>query len=175
MDKPSFKPAVEIGLISLMVSTVFLISAYVFDLSLLTSFGAGIVIIVIRAVLLALSPIQVRKKAGGFISFKHAFSAVVISTLVSSIPYLIIAFLLFKVIDPDAAVQMKELTIQATADSMQSWGVDQATIDQSIEEIDKTDQYSFASLFKGLLTSVIVAALYGLIVAAIVKKNPEFE
>lgn len=175
MNKPSFKPAVEFGLISLLVSALFLITAYVFDLSLLTSFGAGAALIVVRAVLLAMSPVQVRKKAGGFISFKDAFTSVIITALVSAVPYLLLAFLLFKVIDPEAAVQMKELTIQATADSMNNWGADQTMIDESIKQIEATDQYSLGSLLKGLLTSVIVAALYGLIVAAIVKKKPEFE
>jgi hypothetical protein len=173
MNKPSFKPAIELGVIQLAISVAFLVIAYVVDISLMTNFSFGIFILLSQAIVYGISPFRVRKLNNGFITFREAFTAVIISMLIASVAYVLVVFVLFNVIDPAAGESLKELTIEKTVETFNSFGLDQAKIDEAVDELKNTDQFSLLSLLKNLVFSIIGVSIYGLIIAAIAKNAPD--
>ncbi len=176
MDNPSFKPAINLGLIMLAVSVLFVVSAYAIDLTLMTNMYIGIILILLWMVILVLSPVQTRKQAGGLISFKHAFAAVMITFLVCSVPSTLVTYTLFGVIDQDAAAKIEELQIESSIDMMRRFGAPEEQIDEQVDYMGEMDQFALSTQLMGLLRSFVFVAIYGLIIAAIVKKKKtEFE
>lgn len=175
MEKPNFKPAMEMGLYLLLISVLYLVLAYAVDPGLFTNMWGGIFIFLTNMVLMALAPVRVRKLNGGIISFQHAFTAVILTFLIAVIPYNLINYVLFNWIDPEMAITVKEKSVEMAVSWMQKMNVPQEAMDQSIEEIMQTDQFSLSGIINGLWKAFIFFAIYGLIVAAIVKRKPENE
>ena len=82
--------------------------------------------------------------------------------------------LLFNVIDTDAAEKVKEMTIEATVNMMEKFNTPEDAIDKAIENAEATNQFDFINQLRGFLFGIIFYAIVGLIVAAIVKKNPVY-
>lgn len=175
MEKPNFKPAIEMGLYLLLISVLYLVLAYAVDPGLFTNMWGGIILFLANMVLIAMAPVRVRKLNGGFITFQHAFTAVILAFLVSVIPYNLVNYVLFNWIDPEMAVTVKEKSVEMAISWMEKMSVPQDAMDQSIEEMMQVDQFSLSGILNGLWKSFIFFAIYGLIVSAIVKRKPEYE
>lgn len=173
MEKPNFKPAIEMGVYLLLISILYLVLAYTVDPGLFTNIWGGIAIFLLNMVLIAMSPVRVRKLNGGFITFQHAFTAVIITFLVAIIPYNLVNYVLFNFIDPEMAATVKEKSVEMTISMMESFGAPQETMDEAIKEVMATDQFSLSTILNGILKAFIFFAVYGLIVAAIVKRKKE--
>lgn len=173
MEKPNFKPAIEMGLYLLLISVLYLVIAYAVDPGLFTNIWGGIAIFILNMVLIAMSPFRVRKMNGGFITFQHAFTAVIITFLVAIIPYNLVNYVLFNFIDPAMAEVVKEKSIEMTISMMESFGAPQEAMDEGIKEIMETDQFALGTILEGLLKAFMFFAVYGLIIAAIAKRKPE--
>jgi len=171
MNESVKKYGLQFGLYITLINTFYIIVGYSVDLSLLVSAWGGIFLFVSSLTLLIVATIQVRKDLGGFINFKDAFSTFMVGFVIYSLANLLVSYVLFSVADPEAAVQLKEITIQTTAERLQSFGVPEADLDATIEEMQNTEQYSIVNLIKGFGMSFIFYAVIGLIVSAIVKKK----
>jgi hypothetical protein len=125
------------------------------------------VYIVIGCVLLA----KTKKDLGGFMSFKEGFTTYFISALIGIAISVIFNILLFNVIDPEAAVTLKEMTLKSTADMMKNFGAPTSEIKKAIEKMESYDQFSTLEQLKGSIWSIVGAAIFGLILAAIFKKD----
>ena len=86
----------------------------------------------------------------------------------------IFSFILFSFIDPDAAEEIKKITIEATINTMKGFNAPVDVIAASVEEMEKTDQFSLGSTAQSLVFGSLFQAVIGLIVGAIMKKsNPD--
>jgi hypothetical protein len=174
MNESVKKFGLQFGLYITLINTLYIIVGYAIDLTYLVSAWGGIFLFVASLTLLVLATIQARKEMGGFIDFKDAFSTFMTAFVVYSLANILLSYVLFVVVDPEAAAQLKDITIQTTAERLQSFGVPEADMDAAIEELQNTDQYSLTNLLKGFGYSFVFYAVIGLIVSAIVKKkNPE--
>lgn len=150
--------------------------AYSVDLSFLVKPWL-IVVYFFLVIILGIFAISSAKKGlGGYISFKDAFSTyflvIVVGFLISSL----ISLLIFNVIDPGAQEEIKQLSIDKVTDMMENFDVPQENIDEAIAKIQDQDTFSFVSQIKNYFISLAIYSVFGLLLAAIMKKkNPELE
>ncbi len=150
--------------------------AYSIDLSFLVKPWL-IVVYFFLVILLGLLAISAAKKGlGGFITFKDAFSTyflvIVVGFLISSL----ISLLIFNVIDTGAQEEIKQLSIDKVTDMMENFDVPQEAIDNAIAKIEEENTFSFVNQFKNYFISLAIYSVFGLLLAAIMKKkNPELE
>jgi hypothetical protein len=150
--------------------------AYSVDLSFLVKPWL-IVVFFFLVIILGILAISASKKGlEGYITFKDAFSTyflvIVVGFLISSL----ISLLIFNVIDPGAQEEIKQMSIDKVTDMMENFDVPQENIDEAIAKIQEQDSFSFISQIKNYFISLAIYSVFGLLLAAIMKKNnPELE
>ncbi|MXV15030.1 DUF4199 domain-containing protein [Hufsiella ginkgonis] len=172
--KNALSNGVIIGIIILVMSIVllYLMSSWVSMMALAVSGGLTFVVYILCAIFFS---IDLRKKVGGFWSFRQAVSGIFIMFLVATIVSTIGNYIFTQFIEKDLTVKMVENIKTATSNFMSNQGVDQATIDQKMSEMDVDMAGKLhptaMDYVKNLLTSVIVMFICALIFAAIFKKE----
>ena len=114
---------------------------------------------------------KIKQNAGGFLSFKEAFSSYFISVTIGIIISTLFSIFLFNFIDPDAAIEIKNILIANTENLMTGMGAPLEAIAASIDEIEKQNTFAIGTQLKSLAQSIIFFAVIGLIVAAAMKKS----
>ena len=166
--------AINYGLYLGIILALCTIIPYAIDLNLFTEFWLLIVILLSIIISGILSIRKVKQLFGGYISFKEAFTSyfitVAIGLLISSLTY----FLIFSIIDTEAANQLTEIRIENQAEMMQKFGAPEDSIAEAIEKMESDDQFSIGNQILGYCIFLIGMSVIGLIVAAIMKKtNPD--
>ena len=167
------KNGVTFGIILGVFSVLFTTAIYVIDLKLFTSWWIGIVAIVISITIGVVLVSKTKKQLGGIITFKDAFTVYFIAALIGSLISTIYNYVLFNFIDPGAKETIKEITMKYTSEMMQKFGAPAASINETMQKLAQTDNYSLGNLMFGLAISLVISAIFGLILAAIFKsKSP---
>ena len=150
--------------------------AYALNLELLTNMWVGILILIAIIIFGIISVAKVKQAQNGFASFKQAFTSYFITVLIGLLISTLVSFLLFNVIDTDAADVLKEKTIEKTVEMMENFNTPTEVIAETVEQMESQNQYSIGNVTKGLAGYLVVFSIIGLIVAAAMKKNnPEAE
>lgn len=128
----------------------------------------GFVIVII---LLVISGIQLRKKAGGYIDFKEIFKYLFIAVLIYEAFYAIFNFIYIKYVDPEFFTKLKLSMEELLAKS----GESQDKMDEALEKMDKdaAAATTIGGLIKSYLISVAISGTCALIIAAIIKKKKD--
>ena len=164
------------GLILAGISIGYYLIAYLFNEELFANFLIGIALWVVFFVIMLFSVIKVKKEQDGYISYKDAVGSFTIPWIVNALLSIVFSLLLFHVIDPELGARVNDLIAESTVSMMEKFGAPEEAIEQSIAEIQNQDQFSIGKIFSGNLTSIVFAAIVGLIVAAFFKKDkPVFE
>jgi hypothetical protein len=171
MEKSLRSSAVQYGLYVGLILSAFTIVAYAVNLELLTKWWLGIILFLVIIIMGIVSTAKARGLLNGFISFKQAFTAWFITIVVGIGISTLVNILIFNVIDPEAAEMVKQASIEASVSMMENFGAPQETIDQTIAEIEKTNQFAVGNLLKSLAFQFLFYAVIGLIVALIMKKS----
>ncbi|MBO3116045.1 DUF4199 domain-containing protein [Winogradskyella sp. DF17] len=171
MEKSLRSSAVQYGLYVGLILSAFTIVAYAVNLELLTKWWLGIILFLVIIIMGIVSTAKARGLLNGFISFKQAFTAWFITIVVGIGISTLVNILIFNVIDPEAAEMVKQASIEASVLMMENFGAPQETIDQTIAEIEKTNQFAVGNLLKSLAFQFLFYAVIGLIVALIMKKS----
>lgn len=165
------KNGINFGIITGVISVLITSSIYIIDLSLMTKWWLGLTILGIYIVIGCVLLSKTKKDLGGFMSFKEGFTTYFISALIGIVIGIIFNILLFNVIDPEAAVTLKEMTLKSTAEMMKNFGAPTSEIKKAIEKMEDYNQFSTIEQLKGSIWSIVGAAIFGLILAAIFKKD----
>lgn len=165
------KNGINFGIITGVISVLITSSIYIVDLSLMTKWWLGLIILAVYIVIGCILLAKTKKDLGGFMSFKEGFTTYFISALIGIAISVIFNILLFNVIDPEAAVTLKEMTLKSTADMMKNFGAPTSEIKKAIEKMESYDQFSTLEQLKGSIWSIVGASIFGLILAAIFKKD----
>jgi hypothetical protein len=172
----SFKSsAINYGLYLGGALALWTVLAYAVNLELLVNFWVNL--LVLPLIIIVFGVVSTAKSKGilnGFISFKNAFTSYFITVLIGMLISSVVSIVLFNFIDPDAAIQLKEIAIEKSITMMEGFGAPADQVAQQLEILENTDFFSIgtqsAQFFKGLIFFIII----GLIVAAIMKKkNPD--
>ena len=166
------KHALNFGIIAAVISILYSLMAYLVDNTLFVNKWLATIMMIVGFVLYIMAPMRVKRDQGGYITFRDALAAFVVTFIIAGITGVIWNLLLFNVIDPDLQSTVQEMTIEKSVQMMERFGAPEDAIDQSIAQMEETNNYSLGNQVKGFFMMLMFMIIVGLIVAAVVKKNP---
>jgi tetrahydromethanopterin S-methyltransferase subunit B len=164
------KNGVTYGIILGLFSVIFITTIYVIDLKLFTSWWLGLVSFAI-SITIGVVLVSKTKKQMGTMTFKEGFTVYFLAALIGSFISTIFNYVLFNFIDTEAKETIKEITMKYTADMMESFGPPASAVNEAMQKMAETDNYSIGNLLFGLAVVLIFQAIFGLILAAIFKSK----
>jgi hypothetical protein len=116
--------------------------------------------------------ILAKKELGGYISFKECLGAILVAIAITELFYLVFSSIYVKYIEPDFIDKLKSAwTAYFNANK-----VPQDKINSTLERFKEAGNITFGSLIQSYGFSIIIDAIFGVIIAAILKKKkPVFE
>jgi Protein of unknown function (DUF4199) len=174
MEKSIKSSAINYGVYLGAALSLITITIWFVNLNLMANIWLGIGILLAAIAFGVVSTAKSKSIMNGFLTFKEAFSSYFITIAVGVIISQVVSFILFNFIDPEAAKQIQQITIDSTVNMMEGFGAPAETIAEAVEKIENTNQFSIVSVLKSTAWSLVFQAVIGLIVAAIMKKsNPD--
>ena len=174
--------AVRSGAIVGLISIVFSMAVYIINVTLFSQFfiilGVSLTISIGFGVFYGN---QHRKQLGGYKPFGQAFLHAFILFYIAGILGTVFNYVLFVIIDPDAAKTIQEASLERIMSMMERFGASEADIDKAMAEArekmeDEGNSFSLGNQAINLLTRSIPYAIGALIVGAITqKKDPNLE
>jgi hypothetical protein len=163
-----------IGAISIILNS----AAYSLGVDFFMSPTLFITKLVLYIAVLILLVLNFRKIIGGYISFKETFSVSLGIAVAGSFISTLFIILLFNFIDSNFAVLIKEASIEKLMMSLEQLQEDNAfyeNIENSIEEIEKTNIYSVTNQWKALIQEIFSYSVISAILALCIKKDKPIE
>jgi hypothetical protein len=164
------KNGVTFGMILGLFSVLFTTAIYVTDLQLFTSWWIGLVSFAI-AIAIGVVLVSKTKKQMGTMSFKEGFTVYFVAALIGSFISQLYNYILFNFIDVQAKETIKEITMKYTSDMLEKFGTPAAAINDTMQKMAETDNYSIGNILFGLAIILVFQAIFGLILAAIFKSK----
>ena len=171
MEKSLKSIATNYGLYLGVFLALVTVLAYAVKLELLTNMWLGIALLLVIIVFGIISVAKVKQAQNGFASFKESFTSYFITILIGLLISTVVSFLIFNVIDTDAAETLKQKTIENTVQMMEGFNTPVEAIDQTVEKMESQNQFGIVGILKGLAGQLVLFSIIGLIVAAAMKKN----
>lgn len=169
------KAALNNALIWAVISLALFLIVFYVKPDLMGSFTWNIVQFLVGIGLAVWLCLDLRKKAGGYWTFREALSHIFLMFFVQAI---IVFFftILFAKIEPSFVDKMKAVSQNATVGMLEKMGMDQDKIDEALKESEMQMEKQFNPGIKEILVGIgTVAIMYfigALIFAAIFKKDP---
>jgi len=175
MESTSNKLAINNGLFIGGISAVLNILIYYIYPQMMGNTLYGIFMMFIAMGLYIFFTIDLRKKIGGFWSFKEALKGIFLMSFIAGLLSTFVNFVFYKFIEPGAFEQISGIIIENLSVTYEKLGMDQDTIDKTIEKVLESmkSQFnpSFEDLLKTLGIGVLIQFIMSLIFAAIFKKE----
>lgn len=164
------------GLIWAVINIFILLAVYYAMPNLLGNMAFAVVTFVISLGLAIYFVLDLRKKIGGYWSFREALSNIFIMFFVQHLVYTLFVLAFGKFIEPSYAHHMREITLNTSVEMAETFGGgNQEVIDQMIEEAEKSVEKqlnpSFSDFSLALGIAVIMYFVGALIFAAIFKRE----
>ena len=115
--------------------------------------------------------LQYKKNKNSFIDFRSAFSICTGILIASGFILLVFNILLFNIIDPRFSSELLDVTINTAVVQLEAFGMSDEQISSAIEMMEAEANFSPMNMLKGFGFTIVGYTLFGLIVAAITKKN----
>lgn len=169
------KPALINALTWAVINIVIFLVVYYVKPDLMGSFAYAAIQIIIGIGLAVYFCADIRKKTGGYWSFKEALSSIFLMFFVQALIVFFFTILFAKYIEPGYVAKMKEIVSATTTQLLEKMGMDQDKIDAALAESEAKLEKQFNPGFKEALISIAtMAVMYfigALIFAAIFKKD----
>lgn len=147
------------------------IIAYAVKLDLFVNIWFGMSLVALMIIVGIMAVVKVKQAQNGFATFKEAFTAFFITILVAVCISTVVSFVLFNFIDAEAALTLKQITIEKSIVMLEGLNLPADAIDKTITELEEQNQYSVGNVLKSLAGNLVVMSIIGLIVAAAMKNN----
>lgn len=154
-----------LGVVLILIITVM----YAVDLSLFTSFWAGIVNFIIIVSFGIYTSIVNKKLLKGVMTYKEAFLSFILPAIIGVGFYVLYTILLFNYIDPAAKDVITENVIEMTEGMMTKFNVPASEVEAAIEEIKNTDNFGPFAQFKSYFVMIVIYSIIGLLTSLIFK------
>jgi cytochrome c biogenesis factor len=181
LDQQIRKKAIDSGILLGAISIVLSI----FSFYLVTSIGKSffvvvfgpVVIVILSLAIMVVFAAQLRKKIGGFWTFRQATTGIAVMLFVSALLNVIVYNLAFgKLIEPKMIDKMETAMVGATTQMMEKSNADQDKIDKQNEAVQKQfeDQKNptIGKIITGYAIQIILIFVFALILGAIFKRPP---
>ncbi|MBN8704101.1 MAG: DUF4199 domain-containing protein [Bacteroidetes bacterium] len=151
------------------------ITIYLLGPSAMGSMWLGIGMMVMYIAIMVGLAIWYRKQLGGYATLKQLFVFLFVVMIVGGIFSGLLNLLLYNVIDPELEAKTKDVMKQAMIERLEKYGMSEDVIEESVNRIDEQEFGSFKALLNSLFGGAIMAAIFGVIISLIFRKNkPEF-
>ncbi|MCC6690025.1 MAG: DUF4199 domain-containing protein [Bacteroidia bacterium] len=166
-------PVIKYGLIAGIISILLQAVLYIMGVQFMATWWVGIIMILFIIVLYVVIAIRLRKDMGGFITFKQAFTKILLIWIIGGALNLVFSLLLYHVIDPELPQKMQDAITEKTISFMERMGTPQEKIDEVTEEMQESgNKFTALSLITNYLWGILIGAILALILGASIKKNP---
>ena len=169
------KNGITYGVISGVVSILITTLIYTFDINLFLSGWITFLKFSAFTLIAIMLLVNTKKDLNNIFSFKTAFTTYFIHILVGLILATVFEIVLFNLIDPSLKDTIKELSMEFTSKFMEKMGAKASDINKAMAAVQDVDQYSVLELLKGSAIYILMASVYGLILAAIFKSKTREE
>jgi len=170
------KTARSNGLIIGIISTVIGIVIYYVSPASMASISLGIGLGLFSLVLYIFFTIDLKKKIGGYWSFREALKGIFLMAFIAGIVNIAINFVFYKFIEPTAYDKVSGYVADGLTQTYEKMGMDQDKIDQfvamGLEKLKSQLKPGLMDEIKNLGAAILVQFVMSLIFAAIFKKDP---
>ena len=118
--------------------------------------------------------LQYKKSKNGFIDFRSSFSICTGILIASGFILLVFNILLFNIIDPGFSSELLDVKINTTVVQFEAFGMSDEQISSVIEMMESEANFSPMNMLEKFGFTIVEYTLFGLLVAAITKRNNEF-
>lgn len=171
LNKEASTNGIIVGILSLVIGIVVFYAAP----SLLGSMGFGIGSMVVSILIYIFFTLDLRKKIGGFWTFREALKGIFLMAFVAGLLYSVVNFAFYKFVEPNAFETVAPYMEAGTSKTLENMGMEQEQIDEAIsKEMEGVkEQYNPTAMqfFKNLGIAIIIQFVMSLIFAAIFKKE----
>ena len=147
---------------------------YLFGAELFVNIYVSYAALLLAAIFPIYYLLHYKKSQDGYIDFRTAFSICTGILIASGFILLVFNILLFNIIDPEFSSELLDITINTTVIQLEAFGMSDQQISSAIEMIESEANFSPVNMLKGFGYTIVGYTLFGLIVAAVTKKNNEF-
>lgn len=171
MNKSLKAIATNCGLYLALILALQTVIAYAINVELFvnTLFGISIYII---AVIFGIFAVYRTRKAMDYVSFKDAFTAFFITILIGLAISTLVSYILFNFIDTDAALVLKEKSIEKLVQVYQNINMAPEKIDEMIAQIKSDNLFSLKNSLSSLAVNYLLPLMIiGLLIAVVMKKS----
>lgn len=171
MDNLIENQNVKYGIICGVVSVLFSLVAYFLDITLMSTWWYGLIILVISVIIAITGTKARREQIGGFMNYGQALLSLLVIFIISMLVATVFNILLH-VFDPTLADQLKEQTIETTVSMLEKFNTPQEVIDEQLEKLNEQDfgmtPLNIAKQFVGAMVFYLIISL---IAAIFLKKE----
>lgn len=175
MDKDLNKLALNNGLAIATITIAIQLITYYAAPNLLGATWYGMLITLFSVGIYVFFTFDLRKKVGGYWSFKEALSGVFIMSLVANLASSIFNFVFYRFIEPGAYEKVRGYVEDGITATFEKMGMSGDKLDEAVEKATESlkAQYmpSIGDFFKNLVIAILVGFVLSLIFAAIFKRS----
>lgn len=175
MNENIKKNGITFGIISGLISVFITTTMYIISLELFTKWWIGILSILISLVLSILLMTKTKREVADDFSFKNAFTTYFIYTVIGISISVFFNILLFNVIDTEAKITIKEITMRFSVEIMEKFNTPKDKMNEAILQMENTDQFGVLEQIKGMFFAIAFSSLFGLLLAAIFKSKTTYK
>lgn len=175
MNENIKKNGITFGIISGLISVFITTTMYIISLELFTKWWIGILSILISLVLSILLMTKTKREVADDFSFKNAFTTYFIYTVIGISISVFFNILLFNVIDTEAKITIKEITMRFSVEIMEKFNTPKDKMNEAILQLENTDQFGVLEQIKGMFFTIAFSSLFGLLLAAIFKTKTTYK
>jgi hypothetical protein len=182
IDQNIKKYGAQSGLLLGLIFLALTIFSFYFMTSMTNSFYVTVMVgpllfsVILPLVVAILFCSDLRKKIGGFWTFKQAVTGIFIMFLVGYLVSFAGGMVFSKIIEPNMATKMKSSIISATTSFYEKQGLDQDKIDAAVakmeKSIDEQSDQSAGKIAKSFGMAIIFLFVFALIFGAVYKREP---
>ena len=165
------KNGITYGIVLGVILALVTATMYAINLKLFVSGWIGALTFIIYLLIGILLLTKTKNEINGFFSFKDAFTTYFIAVLAALLISTLFSVLLFNVIDPEAKETISEYLIKYMAETLQKFGTPASSINEALAKMKETNPFSALEQLKGLVFSLALYSILGLILAAFFKSK----
>jgi len=168
--------SVRYGLILGALNVAFTAGVFLIDYKLIQNPLIGFLIFGITIAILFIAGFELRKKNGGYLSFKNALRSSFIIYTIAAVLMVAYNLLQYNVFTPEIAQELQKDALNQQVMVWESFGMSDEQIDENAAAMEDRNLFGLTWQLVGLAGNLVFGLIISLIVAAIVKKKePEFD
>lgn len=166
------KEGIKIGILNGLFALLILYSSYWMGLEAFIDIKMGERMIPYMIIILLISGFALRRRNGGYLSFKQGLQFAFSSYVVAAILIAIGTYILYNWVDPNLGKESFEMGLQRTREILEKIGAPEEEIEDNISRAKKAgSETGFKNIFLGMGLGLIWDFMKSLLIALVIRKE----